>query len=91
MEQSARKEVVQLNGLTILVVIALIANFLIVGFFYRFHNYQLFVVGKKHNLEMKALLDTQHALHQEIIALEGVKTWNDTAYMKKLDINQLDK
>ena len=88
---SARKEILQLNGLTILVVIALIANFLIVGFFYRFHNYRLFVESKVHGKEFKELLQKQHDLHLDIAILEGVKTWNETEYMKHLNINEPGK
>ncbi len=87
----SRKEVLQLNGLTILVVITLIANFLIVGFFYRFHNYNLFVQEKKHGVEYTQHLKTQHDLHQEIANMEGVKTWNETGYMQNLNIGEFGK
>ena len=88
---SPRKEVLQLNGLTILVVIALLANSLIVGFFYRWHSYQLFVQEKIHGVEYSALLKKQHDLHLEILMLEGVKTWNETGYMKNLNIGEFGK
>ncbi len=88
---SERKEVLQLNGLTILVVITLIANFLIVGFFYRYHSHKLFVQEKAHGVEYTALLKTQHDLHLEITDMEGVKTWNETGYMKNLNISEFGK
>ncbi len=88
---SERKEVLQLNGLTILVVITLIANFLIVGFFYRFHSYKLFMQEKRHGVEYTHLLKTQHDLHLEIAEMEGVKTWNETGYMKNLNIGEFGK
>lgn len=82
MQQQERKEIIQLNGLTILVVMTLIANFLIVGFLYRYHGHQRFLEEKRHN---EAILDLQdhkeHALKNEIIALEGAANWNATKYV----------
>ena len=92
MAQEERKEIIQLNGLTILMVMVLIANFLIVGFFYRWHHYQIFLEEKKHNSEMNELKDRkEHDLKNQIVALEGVKVWNDTAYMKNLNIKEVNK
>ncbi len=88
---SERKEVIQLNGLTVLVVVTLIANFLIVGFFYRLHSYKLFKQEKLHGVEYTRLLKTQHDLHLEIADMEGVKTWNETGYMKSLNIGEFGK
>ncbi len=85
---SERKEVVQLSGLTILVVIVIIADFLVVGFFYRWHSWQLFVESKRHTAEYKELLSQQHDLHIQITTLEGVAVWNDTQYMKHLGSGQ---
>lgn len=80
MDLKERKEVIQVNGVTILVVIALIANFLIVGFFYRWHGWQLFADAKRHNVEYTQLLRESHQLKQEIIAMEGVTNWTETAF-----------
>ena len=88
---SERKEVLKLNGLTILVVLTLIANFLIVGFFYRYHSYKLYKQEKSHGVQFTALLKTQHDLHLEITDMEGVKTWNETGYMKSLNISEFGK
>lgn len=83
MEKQKRKEVIQLNGLTILVVMVLIANFLIVGFLYRYHGHQRFLEEKRHNQAMLELRDRkEHALKGEIIALEGAPNWNATQYMR---------
>lgn len=84
MSQTERKEIIQINGLTILMAMALLANFLIVGFFYRYHAHQSFVVEKVHNIRMKELYAKEHELKLEVIDIEGVKTWNDTSYMKNL-------
>ncbi len=78
-----RKEIIKLNGLTILVVMTIIANLLVVGFFYRFHHYQLFVEEKKHNIEMTELEGKQeHDLKNEIVKLEGVTSWSETQYAR---------
>ena len=81
---SGRKEIVQLNGVTILVVLVLIADFLIVGFIYRYHMHQLFLQAKIHDIEYTGLLKVQHDLHADIIKLEGVKTWDETEYVRAL-------
>ncbi len=84
-----RNEVIKLNGLTILVVMVLIANFLVIGFFYRFHHYQLFVEEKKHNIEMTELEGRQkHDLKNEIVSLEGVKSWSETQYARSSRIRE---
>jgi hypothetical protein len=84
MSEYQRKEIIKIDGLTILMGMALIANMLIVGFFYRYHGYQLYVEEKAHNLRMKELNNEAHQLKEDIIAIEGVKTWNDSVYAKLL-------
>lgn len=84
MTQPSRNEIIQINGLTILLGMTLVANFLIVGFFYRYHSHQSFVVEKIHNIRMQELYAREHELKLEVIDLEGVKTWNDTLYIKQL-------
>ena len=78
--QKERKEILQVNGVTILLIMALIANFLIVGFIYRWHGWQSFADAKRHNVEYTLLLRESHQLKQEIIAMEGRKTWTETAF-----------
>lgn len=87
--QPERKEIIQLNGITILAVLVVIANFMIVGFIYRYHSHVLFSENKIHNTEYGALLLKQHDLHEEIIKLEHVAAWNDTAYVKALRLPEL--
>ena len=77
-----RKEILQLNGVTILAVLVVIANFLVVGFIYRYHSHELYRENKAHDIEYTALLGEQHKLHIDIAKLEHVTTWNDTAYAK---------
>ena len=84
MTSSERKEVIKVNGLTILIVMALLANFLIVGFVYKYHNYQLFVSEKTSNYNYGKLLEKERDLKNEIIALEGVSSWGETQYMKSI-------
>lgn len=84
MASNERKEIIQINGLTILIVMALCANFLIVSMVYRYHNYELVIKEKEQNKNYKALLDSERVIKNEIITLEGVPSWNDTAYVKSL-------
>jgi hypothetical protein len=83
-----RKEIIQINGLTILVTMVLIANFLIAGFFYRYNGHQLFLENKRHNIEYSGLLKQEHDLHEEIVKREGAKNWQETNYVRSI---QLDK
>jgi hypothetical protein len=81
---SERKEIIQFSGVTILVVMAAIANLLIAGFLYRFHTYEVFVENKTYNEELR-LVDLEERRHKdEIIKLEGVPSWNETTYMHNL-------
>ncbi|MEK7118060.1 MAG: hypothetical protein AAB869_00430 [Patescibacteria group bacterium] len=82
MEINRRKEVIQFSGLTILAVMALVANFLIVGFVYRWHNWKLFTLEKTHNIVYDELIQKEHEIKDEVVRLEGVSTWNDTAYVR---------
>ncbi len=84
METNERKEIVQLNGLTILVVMALIADFLIVGFMYRWHGHRLFAAEKIYHAEYSKLLDKEHDIKTEVVALEGAASWNETAYVRAI-------
>lgn len=79
-KNTERREVIQLSGLTILVVMTLVANFLIVGFVYRFHQWKLFTFEKAHQATYTVLLRSEHDIKDEVVALEGVSVWNDTAY-----------
>jgi hypothetical protein len=65
---------------------ALVANFLVVGFLYRYHGHQRFLEEKRHNKTMVQLQDREeHGIKLEIIALEGAPNWNATQYMHDLD------
>ena len=81
-ENSTRKEIIHVNGLVILVVLALLSDALIAGFIYRWHNWELFHHNLQHQVEMKELLAAERVVKDEILVLEGVATWNETQYYK---------
>jgi hypothetical protein len=81
-----RKEIIQLNGLTILVGMAIIANCLLAGFLYRNHTNEVFIENKKRNQEMLMLDTEERQIKVEIVKLEGAPNWNETSYMHNLDI-----
>lgn len=81
-DPTERKEIIQLNGVTILSALVIIANFLMVGFIYRYHAHELYDENKAHDKEYTVLLQEQHDLHIEIAKLEHVVSWSDTAYEK---------
>ena len=77
-----RKEIIQLNGVTVLAVLVVIANFLIIGFYYRYDAHQMYLMTKAHDIEYTGLLHKQHVLHEEIVDLEGAKNWEETNYAR---------
>ena len=87
MEISKRKEIIQFNGLTILVGMVFVANFLVVGLVYRWHNYKLFMLEKKQNIEYTKLLGAEHRIKNEVVQLEDASSWNGTAYVRALGKN----
>ncbi len=60
----------------------LVINILIVGYIYRYHQHELSMEQKTYYLRSSELDSTEHTLKQEIIALEGVQTWEDTGFTK---------
>lgn len=85
MTQRERKEIIQINGLSILMGMALIANLLIVGFVYRYHGYQLYQEEKAHNQRMSALYKKERDLKEDIVRLEGVKSWNESRFASLIE------
>ncbi len=86
MSKQERKEILQINGVTMMFVMLLLGNFLVVGFFYRWNTHEVYIIKKQHNNHMTDLLRVQHDLHLEIVQLEGVDSWVNTQYMKTISI-----
>lgn len=82
METKTRKEILQLNGLTILVAMVLVGDLLIVGLVFRFHQYKLFTFEKDRQTQYTELLKKEHDIKEEVAHLEGVSAWNDTTYVR---------
>jgi hypothetical protein len=82
MASSERNEIIQLNGTTMVVALALVANFLIVGFIYRWHHWQVFAAEKRAQQEYSRLLKEEHALKQDILTTEGASTWASTSFQR---------
>ena len=80
MDSKDRREIIQVDGVSILLIIALVANLLVVGFIYRWHGWQSFDDAKRHNVLYTQLLWESHQLKQEIITMEGVRTWTETEF-----------
>ncbi len=78
---SERKEILQLNGLSILLIMLVIASLLVVAFFERYHSYKIFQSEKAHSTVMTKLKNRlEHDIKLEITQLEGAKNWNSTLY-----------
>ena len=78
-----RNEIIRVNGVIIVVVMALIGNLVVVGFGLWLHNIQLFRLEVLHENQDKELNASIHKAKVEIIALEGVDKWEKTGYVSK--------
>lgn len=82
MEPKARKEIIQVNGLSILIAMMLIGNLLTVGIIARYHKWQLVEQEKRDNRSFTKVLKEEHDLKLEIQRLEGAKNWVSTMYAR---------
>lgn len=79
----SRKEIVFLSGVQILIIMVIIGNALVFGFFSRWHSQKVF---KQADTDLYTFTQTQkkeHDIKEEIRILEEVKSWNETEYAKK--------
>ncbi len=84
--KSERHEIIQVNGVTILVVMALFANILVAGTVYRWHNYELFRAEKTQNILMRELYQELRDLQLVVVEYEGAASWNETEYARTLPL-----
>lgn len=84
--ENERREIIQVNGVTILVVMALLANLLVAGVMYRWHNYELFRAEKTQNVLMRDLYQELRNLQLIIVEHEGAANWNETEYARTLPL-----
>ncbi len=84
--ENNRREIIQVNGVTILVVMALLGNLLVVGIIYRWHNYELFRAEKSQNILMRNLYQELRGLQLVIVEHEGAANWNETDYARTLPL-----
>lgn len=82
MTSNERKEIIQLNGTTMLVILALIADCLVVGFIYRWHSWQLFAEERRAQQEYGKLLKQERQLKQDIIKVEGAGSWASSSFQR---------
>lgn len=77
-----RKEIIQVNGLSILIIMVLVGNLLTVGIITRYHKWQLVEQEKRDNRMFTKALREEHDLKLEIQRLEGAKNWISTMYAR---------
>lgn len=77
-----RKEIIEVNGITILLVCTVIANLLAVGFMMRWYSYQSFMQSVASQKEYTAHLRSLHDTKNSVVELEGAPNWNATIYAK---------
>jgi hypothetical protein len=73
-----RKEILVLDGLTILFIVTLVINGVLAALIYRWHSIQVFKENISHQKVYSDLLETAHNLKAEIIKREGAESWNDS-------------
>lgn len=79
---SDRKEIVFLSGRQILIVMLVIGNLMVVALMLRYHEMELF---RLENADLNTFVSAQkkeHDVKEAIKQLDGVKSWNETAYAK---------
>lgn len=79
----ARKEIVFLSGKQILAVMLIVGNALIIGFMMRYHSTQLFRQADNDLNTFTKAQKAEHDMKEDIIKLEGKKSWVETDYAKK--------
>jgi hypothetical protein len=77
-----RKEIVEINGTVILIMMILVGNLFVGALIYRWHHVVVFDAVFAERKEYSDLLANVREVKNEIVLLEGTKTWNDTAYAK---------
>lgn len=77
-----RREIIQVNGAVILIVMVILANALAIGFIDRFFHFRLFLLTRDQAIEYSEELGRVRALKNEIVRLEGAPNWNATVYVK---------
>lgn len=61
----------------------LVGNALVIGFFMRWHSYQVFRQEDRDLAAFTIAQRKEHDVKEEIKTKEGVKSWNSTAYAAK--------
>lgn len=79
----SRKEIIYLSGYHILTIMIIIGNLLVAGIIYRWHGYALFLLEKKDQAAFSSATKKERAEKEAVRKLEGVASWNETAYAKK--------
>lgn len=88
MNQTERKEVIQISGLSILVVMALVGDLVIAGLIFRWHQHEVFRSEKNQVAIMSDLLARERQLKNDIIEQEGVRTWNETSFVRSIPVSR---
>lgn len=86
----SRKEIIYLSGAQILLIMILVSNALVIGFFMRWHSYKIF---RQEDADLSAFTIAQrkeHSVKESIRTKEGVLSWNETAYAKKYEWSRTD-
>ncbi len=86
-----RKELIVLDGLTILFIVMLVTNGVVLALLYRFHNTQVFRENVKNQKVYSDLLATVRELKNSIVESEGVEAWEKSSYSKILTFKERGK
>jgi hypothetical protein len=79
----ARKEIIQVNGAVIVVVMLIVANAFVVGIIDRYANFRYFALTRAQANEYSAELGKVRALKNEVVRLEGAPNWNATVFARE--------
>ncbi len=76
--ESERKEILVLDGMTILFIVMLVTNGVLAAMMYRWHNIEVFKENVLHREAYAELLKQSRDLKNSLVKREGAMNWNDS-------------
>lgn len=77
-----RKEIIQLSGPTLVIVMIIIGNMFVLGVMYRWSEYQEYELTKFYARQYSKEIFEFRDIKNEVVRLEGAPNWNATYYVK---------
>jgi len=86
-----RKELIVLDGITILFIVVIIINGVVLALFYRWHNSQVFKENLRNRAVYGELLAESRRMKNLLVDREGAESWEKSTYGKVLAFHERGK